>query len=103
MFFTVQKSNEAKTTTTMNVSMSEPKNAFRNMNENSAAPLNPMWNMHATGLFAVEKSPSVKLARDANWSLDIEVGLSLSVLNGIPSIDDMLLIKLSLTFCLFSV
>ena len=63
IFFTVQKSRAANNTTTINVRISYPRKAFKKTNANIDAPLKPTWNIHATGLFAVEKSPSVKLYR----------------------------------------
>ena len=57
-FLTVQKSKAAISTTKMKVRISSPRKAFKNMKQKMLAPLNPTWNMHAIGFFAVENMPS---------------------------------------------
>lgn len=56
-FFTVQKSNAAKSTITTKTMISSPIIAFRNRKLAKEAILKPTWNMQATGFLAVANTP----------------------------------------------
>ena len=58
-FFTVQKSNATRMTTTRNVAISSSINKFRNKKQNILRPLKSKWNIHITGLLAVDKNDAL--------------------------------------------